>query len=545
VAEHRPQVSVVVPAYNAADTLSLCLSALARQDFPAEDYEVVVVDDGSTDATADVARRSGVRVFSQPNAGPAAARNHGAQEARGEFLLFTDADCAPVPGWVRALTAPFADPQVAGAKGAYLTQQRSIVPRFTQVEYEDRYDRMAAVESIDFVDTYSAAYRRDIFLANGGFDAIFPTASVEDQELSFRLAEKGYRLVFAPEAQVYHRHNSTLRAYARRKFYIGYWKALLARWHPGRMVKDSHTPQALKLQMLLVAAVLAGLMLTLVASLLRGPARVFEVGLLGTGVLAVAFLASAMPFLAKVWRRDQAIVLPAVGLLWVRALALGAGFGAGLIRFRGGAPDRRPPLTAWQRAIKRTLDLSLGALALVVCAPPMALMALAIKLDSPGSVLFVQTRVGENGRAFRILKFRTMVAHAEALLPQLVDVSRLPEPAFKLRADPRVTRVGHFLRRYSLDELPQLVNVVRGEMSLVGPRPEEAAIVARYTDAQRRRLAVKPGMTGPMQIGGRGNLPFEKRLTLELEYIERYSLRRDFGILLRTLPAVMRGDGAY
>jgi glycosyltransferase involved in cell wall biosynthesis len=157
VAEHRPQVSVVVPAYNAADTLSLCLSALARQDFPAEDYEVVVVDDGSTDATADVARRSGVRVFSQPNAGPAAARNHGAQEARGEFLLFTDADCAPVPGWVRALTAPFADPQVAGAKGAYLTQQRSIVPRFTQVEYEDRYDRMTAVESIDFVDTYSAA----------------------------------------------------------------------------------------------------------------------------------------------------------------------------------------------------------------------------------------------------------------------------------------------------------------------------------------------------------------------------------------------------
>jgi hypothetical protein len=140
------------------------------------------------------------------------------------------------------------------------------------------------------------------------------------------LAEKGYRLVFAPEAQVYHRHNSTLRAYARRKFYIGYWKALLARWHPGRMVKDSHTPQALKLQMLLVAAVLAGLMLTLVASLLRGPARVFEVGLLGTGVLAVAFLASAMPFLAKVWRRDQAIVVPAGGLLWVRALALWAGF---------------------------------------------------------------------------------------------------------------------------------------------------------------------------------------------------------------------------
>jgi lipopolysaccharide/colanic/teichoic acid biosynthesis glycosyltransferase len=121
----------------------------------------------------------------------------------------------------------------------------------------------------------------------------------------------------------------------------------------------------------------------------------------------------------------------------------------------------------------------------------------------------------------------------------------LPQPAFKLQNDPRVTRVGRFLRRHSLDELPQLVNVLRGEMSLVGPRPEEAALVERYTDSQRRRLAVKPGMTGPMQISGRGDLPFEQRLTLELDYIEHYSLRRDLAILLRTVPVVLRGDGAY
>ncbi len=138
-----------------------------------------------------------------------------------------------------------------------------------------------------------------------------------------------------------------------------------------------------------------------------------------------------------------------------------------------------------------------------------------------------------------------MVAHAEEMLPQLVDIGGLPEPAFKLREDPRITRLGHFLRRYSLDELPQLINVLRGEMSLVGPRPEEAAIVAHYTDAHRRRLMVKPGMTGPMQISGRGALSFEARLALELDYIERYSLRRDLNILWRTLPAVLRGDGAY
>ncbi len=124
---------------------------------------------------------------------------------------------------------------------------------------------MAGAANIDFVDTYSAAYRREVFLANGGFDTIFPTASVEDQELSFRLAEKGYRLVFVPAARVYHRHNPTLRAYVRRKFYIGYWKALLAAWHPARMVRDSHTPQTLKVQMALAAAALGGAALGLAA----------------------------------------------------------------------------------------------------------------------------------------------------------------------------------------------------------------------------------------------------------------------------------------
>jgi lipopolysaccharide/colanic/teichoic acid biosynthesis glycosyltransferase len=170
---------------------------------------------------------------------------------------------------------------------------------------------------------------------------------------------------------------------------------------------------------------------------------------------------------------------------------------------------------------------------------------MAIKLDSPGPALFRQTRIGQGGRPFRIFKLRTMVADAEARLPELVDLAALTQPAFKLRADPRITRVGHFLRRWSLDELPQLLNVLAGEMSLVGPRPEEAALVARYTDAQRRRLAVKPGMTGPMQINGRGDLPFDQRLALELDYIEHYTVARDLVILLRTAPAVIRGAGAY
>ncbi len=191
------------------------------------------------------------------------------------------------------------------------------------------------------------------------------------------------------------------------------------------------------------------------------------------------------------------------------------------------------------------LDIAGALVTLVLVALPMAIIALIIRMDSPGPALFRQTRIGQKGAPFRIFKFRTMVSNAEAVLPQLVDFDALTEPAFKIPNDPRVTRAGRFLRRWSLDELPQLFNVLAGEMSLVGPRPEEAAVVARYTDDQRRRLAVKPGMTGPMQVNGRGDLPFEDRLQLELEYIDRYSLRRDIVILLRTPPAVFSGRGAY
>ena len=192
------------------------------------------------------------------------------------------------------------------------------------------------------------------------------------------------------------------------------------------------------------------------------------------------------------------------------------------------------------------MDVVLGAMTLAVMALPMAGIALLVKLDSPGPIFFRQTLAwGRMADRSGMFKFRTMVDHAEEMLPQLVDLEALSQPAFKLRSDPRVTRVGRVLRRWSVDEVPQLLNVLAGEMSLVGPRPEQVEVVARYTDDQRRRLAVKPGMTGPMQVSGRGDLPFEERLALELTYIGRYSLRRDLRILVQTIPAVVRGDGAY
>ena len=194
--------------------------------------------------------------------------------------------------------------------------------------------------------------------------------------------------------------------------------------------------------------------------------------------------------------------------------------------------------------LKRAMDMALGSLATLLALPFAPLIALAIKLDSSGPVLFVQTRAGFGGRPFRMYKFRTMDADADARRRELVDLDSLPEPVFKLRSDPRITRVGRFLRRFSLDEIPQLANVLKGEMSLVGPRPEEVDVVERYAPEHLFRLEAKPGMTGPMQVYGRGELTFEERLEVELDYVENLGLATDLRLLAATIPAVVRGDGA-
>lgn len=206
---------------------------------------------------------------------------------------------------------------------------------------------------------------------------------------------------------------------------------------------------------------------------------------------------------------------------------------------------REPDLSPFTAFVKRALDVLVGVTALTLLLPLCLLIALAIKLDSRGQVLFAQVRVGKGGRPFRMLKFRSMVADAEEQLHNLVTLDSLPEPVFKLHGDPRVTRVGRTLRRWSLDELPQLWNVVTGEMSLVGPRPEQLELVVQYEPAHFRRLAAKPGMTGPMQVYGRGELTFAERLAVERNYIENVSIFGDLRILALTIPAALSGRGAY
>ena len=195
--------------------------------------------------------------------------------------------------------------------------------------------------------------------------------------------------------------------------------------------------------------------------------------------------------------------------------------------------------------LKRAFDIVAAGVGLVVLAPLLLLIAVAIKLDDGGPVFFRQRRAGKGGRPFEMLKFRSMIPDAEERLQVLVALEQLKDPMFKLRDDPRVTRVGRFLRRFSLDELPQLWNALKGEMSLVGPRPEEVVLVNRYRPEHRFKLAVKPGITGPMQVFGRGELTFAERIAVEIDYVENVSLTRDLKLLAETLPALARGKGAF
>jgi exopolysaccharide biosynthesis polyprenyl glycosylphosphotransferase len=204
-----------------------------------------------------------------------------------------------------------------------------------------------------------------------------------------------------------------------------------------------------------------------------------------------------------------------------------------------------PRLEGAKGIAKRGFDLTAATALLVLLALPMALIAVLVKIDSAGPVFFRQTRIGRAGEPFRMLKFRSMVADAEMKLDSLRSSNQGSGPLFKLKQDPRVTRLGRFLRRYSLDELPQLLNVMSGSMSLVGPRPPLPQEVEQYDKSAHRRLLIKPGITGLWQVSGRSDLSWDDSIKLDLYYVENWSMIQDLMILLRTAGAVTGKNGAY
>jgi len=317
--------SLIVPAYNSGHTLASCLEALTNQSVPEEEYEVIVIDDGSTDNTSNIAKAFRVKYLHQTNRGPASARNRGSRSATGDIILFTDSDCVPDHDWIRAMVNPFQDPDVVGVKGAYKTSQKQLAARFAQAEFEDRYDFLQKEPSIDMVDTYSAAFRKDVFLEMNGFDESFPVANNEDTELSYRLASQGYKLVFNRRAFVYHTHPDTLVKYLKLKFWRGYWRMVVYRRYPDKAVKDSYTPAVIKLQTLLMGLALPLLCISWAIPWFIYPA----LSLLGI------ILISSLPFSLKTFGKDGMVGLVSPGIVLLRAASFAIGGFLGIVKERG------------------------------------------------------------------------------------------------------------------------------------------------------------------------------------------------------------------
>jgi glycosyltransferase involved in cell wall biosynthesis len=316
------EISVIIPVYNGGDKLQKCISALKQQK-TSRTYELIVVDDGSTDGGLQKVKEDGFRAFRQANQGPAAARNLGVANANGKIALFTDADCEPTEDWIEQMVRSLEDPSISAVKGSYLTKQKEIVPRFIQIEYESKYERMKKDRYVDFIDTYAAGFKIEDFLRVGEYDTQFTTASVEDQEFSFRMWDKGYRMVFNPAAKVYHTHSSTLWNYAKKKFRIGFWKALVLKRHPKKIARDSHTPQTLKAEMVFATLLLVSLLGSLWT----------DAFLSGALFSLMGFLITSLPFSLRAFRKDPLIAFFTPFLLFVRALSLSLGLMVGAFKF--------------------------------------------------------------------------------------------------------------------------------------------------------------------------------------------------------------------
>jgi exopolysaccharide biosynthesis polyprenyl glycosylphosphotransferase len=774
----NPDISVVIPVYNSARTLKLCLESICHgQTFPEDRYEVIVIDDGSTDRSPEIAKAYPVRYHYQKNQGPGVARNEGVAQSRGDIVLFTDSDCVPEPDWIEEMVRPVRENSVIAVKGAYVKPEPGVASRFAQMEFEERYDKLEKAAFIDLVDTYAAAFVKRDFQEAGGFDPNFPVANNEDVDLSYKLSSAGKKMAFNRRAKVRHLNQLTLPRYLRTKFLRAYWRMMVYKRFPGKMISDTYTPQTLKFQIVLVflflfflllapfyafsrilaaASLLGFLLMTAgfcVRSLRRDPligilspvllflrSLVFGFGIVAGGLsqkrkdllfpsllvvsdqvmiflcfLAAYFLrshilahfptpfaqnfeihylgkypavAAVFPvvfFLQGLYRRSNSlsrmnefvgifrgvsltvVILMSLAFLikfdasrlmmiyfWVltlfaldlsrylirliqgnfrkrgynaiRAVIVGSDetgrmvlnkvmmypeLGYKILGFvddrkddDGAQPEDVPVIGAldeihdvigrykidevflakpdmdhrrildllvkceahdvsfrivsdlfdivtgedeldtiastpvvdvtarrvsWlQLLLKRVIDLLLGAFLLALFSPFMLLAAALIRVSSGAPAVLKEDRVGRGGILFKMYRFKTTAG---------VPPVEPPE------GDRAYTPVGRFLVKANLDELPQLLNVLKGDMSLVGPRPEYVSIVRRYEAWQRKRFSVKPGITGLWQIVGRKDLFMHRNLEYDFYYIKNQSLLLDLLILIKTVRSVLFARG--
>lgn len=323
------KASVIIPSYNAEKTIKKCVESVLAQNL-GQGFEIIIVDDGSSDNTKNIVKefikknknkKIEIKLLEQKNSGPAFARNSGAKVAKGEVIVFTDSDCDAEKNWLKEMLSPFSNAKVVGVQGAYKTKQKSLIARFIQAEIEERYERMKKAECLDWIGSYSAAYRKEIYFKEGGFDSNFKIASGEDPDFSYRLSEKGYSLVFNPNAIVYHTHPESLEKYLRKKFGHAFWRVTLYSKHRQKMMKDSYTPQELKLQLISISIFLISIILSWISKLF-------------SHLAVTAFIVSLVLMLktAKfMYDRDQEIGLISIPILFLRDFAMVFGLIFGIL----------------------------------------------------------------------------------------------------------------------------------------------------------------------------------------------------------------------
>ena len=321
----KVKASVVIPSFNATKHLPDLLSGLISQT--TKPLEIIIVDDGSTDNTKDsinllTKKVKLLKYFYKKNGGPAKARNFGAGKSKGNIIVFTDSDCVPEKNWLEEIIAPFENKKVGGVQGAYKTKQKELIAIFSQLEIAERYEKMKKAKNIDWIGSYSAAYRLDVFKKLKGFDESFPIASGEDPELSYRLQKQGWKIVFNPKAIVYHQHPKTISKYLKTKFFRACYRPKMYAGHKEKMLKDSYTPQALKFQILCFYLMVLSLILTLFNVLFI---TVF-------GIFLTLHIVLGINLFNLAWKKDKTVALASMPLLLLRSIVFGTGLIWGMIK---------------------------------------------------------------------------------------------------------------------------------------------------------------------------------------------------------------------
>jgi len=323
-------ISITIPAYNAETTIGNTLKTLLDQNYPKNKYEIIVVDDGSADKTVEIASKFPVKVIRAKHAGPSNARNLGAKKAKGGILLFVDSDCIPDRNWIKNMVEPFKNKEIVGVSGTYKTLNKNkFMARFTGYEIEQRHEQMKKKKYIDFIGSYSAGYRKNIFLKFGGFDTRFKIASGEDPELSYRIAKAGFKMIFQPKAFVYHSHPDTIQKYLKQKYQRAIWRNLMY-WekHKEKIISDSYTHKLLFPQ-----AFISGLTFLIFLSLFfLGYGLLFTFSLIFISFLIIAFIFN-LDVISFFWKKEKKIALLAPFIFLLRNIVGILGVLVGLAKF--------------------------------------------------------------------------------------------------------------------------------------------------------------------------------------------------------------------